>query len=410
MRRIQLLFGAACTLWLSALPLRAAPDAVLQFLEDKVHQDARDFVAWNKISDYSLQRFRTTGHDRWLGKAAEAAEASLKALHTELNSAGLGARGRVEFARHQFREALATGQELQKVQPSQVGGLVLICDASFELGDYRAAEAALAEAVHHEEQLSVGSEVRSAKLELVHGRLDQTRAHLEHALGIADEQLAPPETVAWCQVQMGELAFKQGHWDEAKKWYLAAAGTLPGWYVTEEHLAELDGAQGHYDEASAAYQKLVARVPRPELFQALGDLLVFSGQPDPAKPWFDKARAAYLGSVEKGEVMYLHHGSGFFADSTGEPELALEWARRDLEGRESVYAWDTLAWAQYKAGQMSEAATSIAKALGSGAKEPHILYHAGMIRMSAGDLVGGRAALSETTAVNPRYNTFHVHR
>jgi hypothetical protein len=33
-----------------------------------------------------------------------------------------------------------------------------------------------------------------------------------------------------------------------------------------------------------------------------------------------------------------------------------------------------------------------------------------MVHMSSGDLKAGRELLQETVAVNPRYNSFHVHR
>ena len=67
-------------------------------------------------------------------------------------------------------------------------------------------------------------------------------------------------------------------------------------------------------------------------------------------------------------------------------------------------------WALFKAGQVEEARETIRRALSFGTKDPHILYHAGIILMSTGDIAGGTALLQETLAVNPRYNSFHVHR
>jgi hypothetical protein len=93
-----------------------------------------------------------------------------------------------------------------------------------------------------------------------------------------------------------------------------------------------------------------------------------------------------------------------------DPARALQLAERDVALRPSVYAWDSLAWAQYKSGQMKEAVESMAKALATGIQDPHILYHASMIHMSTGDLKAGKDFLRQTVAVNPRYNTFHVHR
>jgi tetratricopeptide (TPR) repeat protein len=387
-----------------------SPDGSIAFLESRVQRDALDFVAWNRLADLYLRSARISGDTRFLAKAARAAEASVKSVSGSFNTGGLGMRGRVELATHRFAAARDTAKELQELQPQKTGGLVLLCDALLELGDYSGSEAALAEAVRREGEISVGSESRHAKLDLVFGRLEKAAERFAAALAIAGQQQTAPDTVAWCQLQLGELAFRQGKWGEAENWYRMAGETLPAWYAVEDHLAELLAAQGRYDEAVAAYEKLVARVVRPELLQALGEIYVFAGKPEQARPWLEKARSLYERSAAEGEVMYLHHGSGFYADSVNEPERALEWARKDLEQRQSIYAWDALAWAQYKAGQTKPAAESIAKALATGVKDAHILYHASMIYMSNGTLSEGRKALQDAIAVNPRYNTFHAHR
>jgi tetratricopeptide (TPR) repeat protein len=114
--------------------------------------------------------------------------------------------------------------------------------------------------------------------------------------------------------------------------------------------------------------------------------------------------------VKAGHVLYFHHLAGFYADSQPDPVQALAWARRDLELRHSLEAWDALAWALYQNNQFPAAVEAIAKALASGTADAHILYHAGLIRMSAGDLTGGKAALRQAVAANPHHAAFHVHR
>jgi tetratricopeptide (TPR) repeat protein len=279
------------------------------------------------------------------------------------------------------------------------------------MGNYPEAEKAFAKMEQLDDEPTVAALTRRAKLDLVHGRRAKAREHLEAALAMLQklDQPAPP-VEAWIHVQLGELAFGQGEWEAAEKQYTAALSTIPGWYPAEEHLAELRGAQGRTEEAVAAYQKLLAGVERPDLCQALGDLYAFTNQRDLAQPWHAKAAAAYRRSADAGEILFLHHASGFFTDSAPEPTEALKLAQRDLEGRHSIYGWDSLAWAQYAKGDLKEAAVSIEKALSTGVREAHILYHAGMIRMSLGDLTGGRAALQQTVEINPRYATFHVHR
>lgn len=380
------------------------------FLEARVERDPLDYLAWSRLADEYLRLLRFTGDFAWLEKAGRAAEAALKPVGAQLNSGGLGARGRVELAGHRFAAALATGRKMHELEPQKNGGLLIMGDASFELGDYLAAEAIYKEILQREDVKSTVLEARFARLDLIHGQLDSAAAHLRLALAIAEEQSAPAETRAWVLVQIGELAFHRGDWETAEKSYHDAAETLPGWYVTEEHQAELLAARGQYPEAEVAYAHIVERVPRPELFQALGDVYTFAQQPEQAKPWYAKARVGYEKFALADSPIYWHFGSGFFADSVKEPGAALEWAKKDLALRPTVYAWDTLAWAQSLSGDTPAALTSLKNALVTGIQEPHILYHAGMIQMGAGDIAAGKAALQETVKINPRYNTFHAHR
>ena len=340
-----------------------------------------------------------------------AAEQSVQAVSGRLNTAGLAARSRAELATHQFAAARATALEVQKLEPHRSTASQLLGDAALELGDYAEAEKAYAEMLRIDGEPSVGSESRLARLDLIHGRLPEAREHFGRALVLAKASFEPsPDAISWCHVELGELAFKQGDFETAEADYAKALAALPDAYPAEEHLAELRGAQGRYDEAEAAYKKLIERVPRPELLQALGDLYVFAGKPDQAKPWYDRAAAAYQASVDHGSVQYYHHAAGFYADSVKDPVKALQWAKKDFEIRHSIFAWDALAWAYAQDGQLQEAADAMAKALATGVKDPHILYHASMIRMISGDLAGGQLVLRETVAINPRYNTFHVHR
>ncbi len=414
----RVLIGAALLCAAAALapgeaPSELAKDPAFRFLQEKVRADPLDFIAQNKLAGKYLEHLRLSGDLRSLEAAARAAEASLKAAPPEFNAGGLSLRGRVEMAQHRFSAAGETALEWQEVQPGKTGAWLLLGDALLELGDYPGAEKAFAEVVRIDGLIMLSSQPRLARLDMIRGRLKEAGAGLDSAWWMAESARDQPggaEILAWCAVQRGELAFRQGQWELAEHWYQAANWALPGWYVVDDHFAELRAAQGRFDEAVAIYEKVIARVPRPELFQALGDVLVFAGRPEPAKPWFAKARELYTASFAKGELLYLHHGSGFFADSVSEPETAVAWARKDLEYRQSVHAWDALAWAEYKAGRVKEAAAAIDKALAPGVKDAHILYHGSMIRMSAGDLAGGKEALRQAVAVNPRYNTFHAHR
>lgn len=389
----------------------ADPDGSgIRFLEDRVRRDPDDFIAWNQLAARYQRELRRTGDDRFVERELQAAEKSLQAIPAAQNPDGLAALAQAQLTAHRFAEARAAAVQLRGILPGKTRPLELLADAAIEIGDYDEAAKACEE-ISKLADSELSAAPRLAKLAIVAGPLDRAREHFQKGLA-RTVGLTPPEpdATAWFHLQLGELAFKRGDWDAAEKHYAAAGDAWPAWYSVEDHVAELRAAQGKTEEAIALYEKLAARVPRPEFFQALGDLKVLAGQPDDAATWHARAEAAYLQSVKDGAVHFFHHLAGFYADSKEDAAQAVEWARKDLALRRGIYAHDALAWALYKKGEGAEAAAECAKALATGTRDPHLLYHAAMIRMATGDVAGGKSAMQQATAMNPKFNTFHVHR
>jgi len=386
----------------------AQTERSIAFLERRTSADADDFVAWNQLADRYLQQLRETGNDEWLRKARRATEASLRAIPAESNAAGLALSARVDLAEHRFAEARRKVDDLARLEPNKTGTLSLRADVLLESGDFEDAEKTIARL----EECGVGELMvasRRGRLCLLRGERDAAREHYEKARAAAGEGSAP-FWIAWTEVQLGELAFSSGDWERAEQHYTAALAKQPAWWTAQEHLAELRATQGKEEEAFSLYTKIVERIPRPELLQAIGDLHLFNKRNEEAKKWHEGALAGYQRGLEEGSPAYYHHLASFFCDSQPNGELAVKWARKDLETRDTPAARDALAWALYKAGRIEDAATEIKKALGRNPTDPHILQHAAMIQMSAGDIGGGQAALRTAAAINPRFQSFHVHR
>lgn len=399
------LFLALLVSVLGMLPAWADTAAAVRFLERKVHDDPENFVAWNQLAGRYLTLLRDGENVERLTQAERAVEASLKAMPQ--NPGGLAARAAVQSAGHRFVDALETAMQLEPLQPGEALPWQLIGDARLGVGDY--AEAASAFQKLAEIAASpVVIEPRLARLGLIHGRVAEARAHLEKARQAAAD--GPPEVHAWTLVELGELAFRSGDWEAAGEQYRAALAARPGDIPAQEHLAELHAAAGRTEEAVALFKAIIEKTGRPEFCQALGDLYAFTKSPEKARPWHQRAQAGYLASIKAGQVLYIHHLAGFYADSQPDPAQAVAWARRDLELRHSLEAWDALAWALYQNNQFPEAVEAIGRALAPGTADAHISYHAGLIRMSTGDLAGGKAALRQAIAANPKHAAFHVHR
>ena len=344
---------------------------------------------------------RETGDLAWLDRAAQAARASLAGVPAAQNPAGLAALALVEFEFHHFREALALAQQAYAIDPRDTGALATAGDANLELGHY-----AEAERIYEKLRADDAGPALRARL----ARLAELKGDSAHAIELLRQNLEAASEPVWHRVRLGEIYFRTGRLDLAGEQYEAAQKFAPASYLAREHLAELRAAQGKFEEAIALYQKVIARVPRAEFFQALGDVYAFMRKPADAKPWHERARTAYLKSVEQGNAHYYHHLAGFYSDVEENPAEALRWARKDLELRQSVNAHETLAWALYRNGEFTAAAGEMTRALALGTKDAHWLFHAALIYASAGEVARGRKLLEEARALNPHYSSFHAHR
>ena len=373
----------------------------IRFLEQRVKGDPLDSVAHNRLATACVTQMRETGDLAWLDRAAQSARASLAAVPAAQNPSGLAAMALVEFEFHHFREALALAQQAFAIDPRNTAALATAGDAQLELGNYTGAQTIYDKLNAHETTPAVRARL---------ARLAELNGDNQKAIELLRENVGTSGETAWHRVRLGEIYFRTGNLEKAGEHYDAAHALQPESYLVLEHLAELRAAQGKFDEAIARYRKVVARVPRAEFFQALGDVYSFMGKSADATPWYERARDAYLKSVEQGNAHYYHHLAGFYSDAQENPAEALRWARKDLEVRHSVYAFDSLAWALYKNGEFARAAEEMTRALTLGTKDAHLLFHGGMIYSRAGELDRGRELLKQALAVNPRYNSFHVHR
>jgi len=228
----------------------------------------------------------------------------------------------------------------------------------------------------------------------------------------AQEEISATEmrSYAWVELQRGLLDVKRGRYENAMAHYREAEKAYSGYWLVDEHIAELLGTQRKFDEAVALYRKIIERAPRPEFQQALGDLFLFMGKADQARPWHERAEAAYLESARRGEVHYYHHLAVFYADVRQDGAEAVKWAYKDVELRPNFVTQEGLAWALYRNGQFAAALDAMEMVLSSGVRDAHIFFHAAMICLAAGRTDDGKRILQAAGEINPGYENFHVHR
>ena len=308
------------------------------------------------------------------------------------------------FKLHKLAEVEAALLAVPSVYDSDEGRLIR-ADLDFQRGRYQAAESGYVVVLRHERSWATLA------------RLAHLRGKMGNATGAdglyeeAEDQLTAKEmrAFAWLEVQRGFLDFARGRDREAQLHYRRADTAYPGYWLVDEHIAELLGAEGKYDEAVAMYQSIVSNSRRPELEQAIGELCELAGRSGPAAYWKERALTAYLQFVRRGEVHYYHHLVDYYSDVAEDGAEAVKWADKDLQLRENFATQAALAWAFYRDRRFNQAVHWIDRALATGVVDAQIYSRAGEIYSAAGNEVEGRDLRERALNLNPALGRFHLH-
>jgi tetratricopeptide (TPR) repeat protein len=275
-----------------------------------------------RIAHCLYRRASTTGD---LGEL-EAAEAAVDAGLTEFGPWPdlCFVKANVDFKLHRL-ERVRSDLELSPVFRASSEGRALAADLDLEEGRYEEARRG-----YEGLDRSWSALARLANLEAKLG--DPERA--DELYAEAEDELTAKElrSYCWLELQRGDLARPA----EAELHYERAERAYSGDWLVDEHKARLRIAQDRLEEALELCRAVAARAPRPEAHQALGDVYLRMGRPEEARPWHDLALAAYLDSVERGGVHYLHHLAHFYLESRPDPAEAERWARADYEVRPNL--------------------------------------------------------------------------
>jgi tetratricopeptide (TPR) repeat protein len=379
-----------------------AEENAIRFLEERVKKDADDFIAYNKLAGYYLQRVRESGDLKYLELASRAANASLKVLPAEQNIGGLAALAQVEFASHNFKAARDYAQQLIALEPQKSYPYQLLGDSLLELGDYDKAAKVFQEL--EKKSSGAGVETRLAKLALLRGDADTAKRRFANAIIFAESQNpASRENVAWIRWQLGEVYFSTGDYGAAEKHYRESLISFPDYFQALAALGRVRAALGDINGAIENLERATRLLPDPGFVATLGDLYQLSGREKEAQAQYALVeQIAKLGIAS--DVLYNRQVAIFYADHDRNGEAAYVQARLEYEKRRDLYGSDALAWTALKAGKIAEAQSAIKEALKLGTRDAKLFYHAGMIAKAAGDQATAVDYLQRALTLNPQFD------
>lgn len=394
---------ASATLSRAADALQAL-DTRIQFLESRLGRDPSDYRTPVSLGNALLEKARLTGKGELYAAAQMRFESALK-IQADASDAILGLAS-AYAAQHRFKDAREQAERVLAVEPANPLALGLKGDALFSIGDVSGAEAQYR--LLSEKEIGVFLQSRLANLAFINGDLASAQKFLEAAVDAAPPNL--PAEVAWNRLKLGVHFLNAGNLEKAAEQYDAALKLAPDSPVVLEYIAELRGAEGKFAEAHALFDRVLKTNDSPHVLQSVGDLCALEKNTAAATEWHRKAREACEKSVASGNFHYLRQLAMIYADVENNGAEALKWAQKDYELRQDVFALDTLAWAQYRAGKFPDALETIQKALARKTQDAHLLYHAGMIYSRNGNFAKGKEYLDAAKALNPYFQRFHAHR
>jgi tetratricopeptide (TPR) repeat protein len=370
------------------------------FYRRRIERDSLSARDEGELARLLLQRGRLTASEPDLREAERHARRSLR-LRTAHNGATAQVLAGALMARHAFAEAREVAEGMTAADSASRSARAMLGEIELELGDYAAARRTFGTLLTVRTDFVVAP--RFARWEELNGRPEAAEALFRGALAQAQARHGTPASqLAWFHWRLADLALRAGRADEARAELTAGLAAVPDDPRLLGTMARLALVQHRWATAIDAGERALARIVDPATLGLLSQAYAAVG---------DSARSAdaltAMAVAVLGQPGPFHRGWSLLLLEQGRdvPEV-LARAQAELATRRDIYGWDLLAWALYRSGRPAEAVPASERALALGTRDAMLWYHAGMIRMAAGDSAGGRKALRMAFGINPMWDPF----
>ncbi|MDP9245631.1 MAG: tetratricopeptide repeat protein [Chloroflexota bacterium] len=325
-----------------------------------------------------LGRVRETYDPSLYAKAASLIDAAVAKAPNDPDVAVTAAN--LALSRHDFAAALRLAQVAQAAAPARPAVYGVLTDAYVELGRYDEAIASAQRMVDLRPDLASYSRV--SYLRELHGDLDGAIDAMRRAV---DSGAPRAEGTAWSEVQLGNLYLAKNDLRAASRAYDEALQRVDGYVFAVAGQARVLASGGDLSGAAALYERIGQRLPVPDFFIALADLHERLG--DVSRATQDVTLVHAMEQLLKANGVRTDIDLALFdADHDLRLDDALATARAEYAIRPSVTVAMTLAWTEYKTGDLAAASRYANEALRLGWRDPVAVHRAAVIAGAAGDV------------------------
>ncbi len=346
--------------------------------------------SWTLVGQGWVRKARVTADPGFYVSVRSCADAALAVAAD--NRPALQLRGLALMNDHRFAEARTVAEQILKQEPNDTMALGFLSDALLELGEFDRAAAATQRMV--DLQPDMASYSRAAYFRWLAGDSVNAKLFMRYALNGRD--IKDKEPTAWTFVQAATMYWNEGDYDGADAVFAEALKWVPDYAPALTGRARVHMSLGQPKRAVEYLEKAFKINRLPETAWLLGDARAMLG--DAAG-----AQAAYDLVVREGRKADRLTLALFFATKNRDTDEAVRLLEEERRTRGGVYVDDAYAWALYRAGRIDEARTASDRALRLHTNDARLLYHGGMIRLSAGDR-SGRDLIRRALQLNPKFD------
>jgi tetratricopeptide (TPR) repeat protein len=310
------------------------------------------------------------------------------------NRAATNLVGMVLINQHKFDEARDLAQQVLQKQPMDLMALGTLSDAYLEVG--RLDEAISAAQKMLDLKPSLPSYTRASYLAWLRGD-EKTALENIHAAIDAGKDPKDPEPRCWVMVQAAMIFWHKGDYPGADAGFKAALKECPDYPPALVGRGRVALGDGDFKSARETLEAAFKESPLVETAWLLGDAR--GGAGDAAG-----AAQAYADVVKQGRLGDPRTLAQFYATKNRDVDEAVKLAEAELKVRGGPYTDDAYAWALYRAGKLPEARAASDRALRHGTPDATLLYHAGAIRIAAGEVEPGIKLVKRALALNPHFD------
>lgn len=345
-----------------------------------------------------MQRARLTGsYDDYA-----LAEASLKTVfQKDPGASSLRLRAKLHYSLHRLPEARTDFEAAKPTSKRTPGGVASLeafeANLAMQAGDSKKA------AKHFDASLASKRTTSNLASVAVYrwktGDFDQAEALFREALKSYHGK--PMEPRAWLHLNLGLLDLDRGRYDDALAHYREAETFLKGYWLIDEHIAEILTLQGKTEEAKVLYLDILERTSNPEFMDAMAGILFEEGKDEDAKAYVTKARKRYEEQTAKYPEAAYGHALGHYIEFGEDAAFVLELAKKNYALRPNLEAAVMLAEAQLKAGDPKAAAKALAPTLKSDFKSAELYATAAEVQAKLGKDKKAQDFLKQAQAIDP---------